>query len=177
MKPKCNILAYGVCLGLFFCVLLSGCATVVSKQLLTQAQRIEFDEIIKDPDVYAGKVVVLSGIILDSKNSKEGTLLEVLQVPADSSLRPKDMDKSKGRFLALYKGFLDVAIYRRGREVTIGGKITGKRVLELGEIEYTYPFVEIKDIHLWPLEKKERIYYYPPPYLWHPWWYYYYPWW
>jgi len=53
MKPKCNILAYGVCLGLCFCVLLSGCATVVSKQLLTQAQRIEFDEIIKDPDVYA----------------------------------------------------------------------------------------------------------------------------
>ncbi|MBW2023759.1 MAG: Slp family lipoprotein [Deltaproteobacteria bacterium] len=86
MKPKRSTLAYGVCLGLCFCVLLCGCATVVSKQLLTQAQRIEFDEIIKDPEVYAGKVVVLSGIILDSKNSKEGTLLEVLQVPADSSL-------------------------------------------------------------------------------------------
>ena len=40
------------------------------------------------------------------------------------------MDKSKGRFLALYKGFLDVAVYRWGREVTIGGKITGKRVLQ-----------------------------------------------
>ncbi|MBW2023760.1 MAG: Slp family lipoprotein [Deltaproteobacteria bacterium] len=40
------------------------------------------------------------------------------------------MDKSKGRFLALYKGFLDVAIYRRGREVTIGGKIIGKRVIQ-----------------------------------------------
>ena len=130
MRPKRSILAYGVCLWLCFCMLLSGCATVVSKQLLTQAQRIEFDEIIKDPDAYTGKVVVLSGIILDSKNSKEGTLLEVLQVPADSSLRPKDMDKSKGRFLALYKGFLDVAVYRRGREVTIGGKITGKRVLQ-----------------------------------------------
>ena len=66
------------------------------------------------------------------------------------------MDKSKGRFLALYKGFLDVAIYRRGREVTIGGKITGKRVLELGEIEYTYPFVEIKEIRNYSAKKIKK---------------------
>ncbi|MBW2040379.1 MAG: Slp family lipoprotein [Deltaproteobacteria bacterium] len=177
MKSRQNILlGCVVCLGLCFFVFASGCAPVISKQLMTQAQRIGFDEIIKDPEAYTGKVAVLSGIILDSKNTKEGTLLEILQIPGDPSSRPKDVDKSKGRFLGLYKGFLDVAVYRRGREATIGGEITGKRVLPLGEIEYTYPFIEVKEIYLWPVEEKEPVYCYPPPYLWRPWWYYHYPW-
>lgn len=154
----------------------AGCAPVISQQLIAQAQKIPFDEIVKDPEAWKGNIVILSGIILDAKNTQEGTLMEILQTPADSSGKPKDMDKSKGRFMALHKGFLDVEVYRRGREITIGGEITGKKVLKIGKIDYTYPFIKVYEIHLWPIEKEERVYYYPEPYWWHPWWYYRYPW-
>ena len=176
MEPKRDFfLSRVVLLGLCFFILASGCAPVISKQLIMQAQKIDFDEIIKDPEAYIGKIVVLSGIILDSKNTKEGTLFEILQTPSGPSSRPGDMDESKGRFLGLYKGFLDVAVYRHGRELTLGGEITGTRVLQLGETEYAYPLVEVREIHLWPVEEEQPVYFYTP-YVWYPWWYYPYPW-
>ena len=108
-------------------------------------------------------------MIVSSKNAREGTLLEILQKPSDRRGKPKDVDESGGRFLALYQGYLDVAIYRPGRKVTIGGEISGKRVLPLGEINYTYPLITVKEIYLWPEEKEvnPRELYWPCPW-WHP---------
>jgi len=50
------------------------------------------------------------------------------------------------------------------------GEIQGKKIQPLGEIDYTYPLISAKEIHLWPLEKKDRVYY-PCPYWHYPWWY------
>jgi len=132
---------------------------------------ITFKDVIKDPDAYEGRIVLISGIILGCKNTKEGTLIEILQKPADVEGRPKDVDESDGRFLALYDGYLDVAIYNRGREIVVAGEIKGKRVLPLGEIDYAYPLVSTKEIHLFKAKREERPY--PYPYWWYPpWWYY-----
>ncbi|MBC2715232.1 MAG: hypothetical protein HF978_07990 [Desulfobacteraceae bacterium] len=62
---------------------------------------LSIKDVIKDPDVHKGKTVLISGIILGSRNTKEGTLIEILQKPADIDERPKDVDDSDGRFLAL----------------------------------------------------------------------------
>jgi len=157
----------------------SGCARVISKGLRAQVDKeTHLKEVIQDPEAYQGKIVLWAGVIIGAKNRKEGTLIEVLQKPADMEGRPKNVDHSDGRFLALYDGYLDVAIYAQGREVTVAGEIKGKRVLPLDEIEYTYPFISVKEIHLWPLKSKERVY--PYPYWHYPWsWYYPYwgPWW
>jgi outer membrane lipoprotein len=103
-------------------------------------------------------------------------MIEVLQKPADTRGKPKDVDESEGRFLALYPGYLDVAIYNGGRKVTVAGEIQGKKIQRLGEIDYTYPLISAKEIHLWPVEKKDRVYY-PCPSWHYPWWYgpYWYP--
>ena len=156
----------------------TGCAPIISKELRKNVSvELTFKEIIKDPDAYKGKIILLSGVILGSKNTKEGTLIEVLQKPGDREGRLKDVDESYGRFLALYNGYLDVVIYSRGREVVVAGAIKGKRVLPLGEIEYTYPLILVKEIHLFKVRKDESFY--PYPYWWYPpWWYhpYWYPW-
>ena len=163
------------------CCIFIGCAPVISKQLRKEvAKEITFKEVIKDPEAYKEKIVLLSGIILGSKNTKEGTLFEILQKPADMEGRPKDVDESEGRFLALYDGYLDTAIYSRGRNAVVAGKIKGKRVLPLDEIEYTYPLISIKEIHLFK-PKKEKFHAYPYPHWYYPPWYYppwyYYPYW
>ncbi len=167
-----------IALPLFF--LMSGCAPIISKQLRDQIiTEITFRQVRENPDAYKGNLVLWGGVIVGAKNVKEGTLLEVLQRPTDRRGIPKDVDESDGRFLALYDGYLDVAIYAQGRGVTIAGEVKGERIGPLGEIEYRYPLIGIKEIHL---VKEER--YYPCPYrypYWSypPWWYYPYPypWW
>ena len=149
---------------------LTGCAPVISKQLRQQvAKDLTLGAVSKNPDAYKGKIVLWSGVIISSVNLKEGTMIEVLQKPADIQGKPKDVDESEGRFLALYPGYLDVAIYNGGRKVTVAGQIQGKKIQPLGEIDYTYPLISAKEIHLWPIEKKDRFY--PYPYWHYPWWY------
>lgn len=151
---------------------LTGCAPIISKQLMEQAvKELTLSVVLKNPDTYKGKTILWSGVIISSVNLKEGTMIEVLQKPADMEGRPKDVDKSDGRFLALNTRYLDVAIYRQGRKVTVAGVIKGKKIQRLGEIDYTYPLISAKEIHLWPVEKQDRVYY-PYP-CWHyPYWYY-----
>jgi len=162
------------------CCIFIGCAPIISKEIRKNvSDELTFKEIIKDPEAYKEKTVLISGIILGSKNTKEGTLIEVLQKPTGTEGRPKDVDESDGRFLALYDGYLDTAIYNRGREAVFAGEIKGKRVLSLDEIKYAYPLILIKEIHLFKPKKKERFHAYPYPHWYYPpWWQYpyWYPW-
>src|SRR3972149_3741212 len=49
----------------------------------------------------------------------EGTMLTVLQTKTENEDRPSGPETSQGRFMALYKGFLDPQIYAEGRQVTV----------------------------------------------------------
>ncbi|MDY7034053.1 MAG: Slp family lipoprotein [Thermodesulfobacteriota bacterium] len=152
----------------------SGCTAVISEGLRQEvAEGTTFRQVMENPDAHTGKVIIWSGVILNATNVKEGTLMEILQKPASDNGRPRDIDSSEGRFLGLYPEYLDVAIYGYGREVTVGGEIQGKRILPLGEIEYTYPVIFIKEIHLWSHRRRGRPS--PPPYRYYPRWYYPYP--
>lgn len=154
---------------IFFCIIPSifilftnGCAHVISKQVRQQMKPdITFYDVQKDPEHFNSQIIVLSGIIIETTNTHEGTLIKVLQRPAGFRGQPKNTDETEGRFLALADQYLDPAVYAKDREVTIAGAVQGKRVLPTGEIEYTYPLIHIKEIYLWPVYKE---YYHPYPY-------------
>lgn len=157
--------------------LLPGCVYVISRDVRREVTPdLSFKEVIKDPDAHKGKLVLWGGAIIDSKNLKEGTRIVVLQKDLNSWGRPKESDKSQGRFIVLHPGYLDTAIYRKKREITVAGEITGRKVLPIDEIEYTYPVLFSREIHLWTEETKAE---YPYPYWPYPWWwdYPYYPYW
>ena len=136
---------------------LARCAPVISKQIRDQVKPdLAFGEVLKDPEHYKGQMVILSGVIIETKNTKEGTLLMILQRPAGFRGEPKDVDESEGRFLALDSRYLDVNVFAKGRAVTVGGEVQGKRVLPLDEIEYTYPLIYVKEIYLWPVVEKRH---------------------
>jgi outer membrane lipoprotein len=156
--------------------LLSGCVHAVSRDALKEVDReITFSALIKDPTAYQGRVVLLGGVIVTTVNKQEGTLLEVYQTRLDREGRPTDTDRSEGRFLALYQGFLDSVIYAEGRQVTIAGTVQGEKVEPLGEVEYRYPYLLVKEIHLWKEEKPIQYdpdswdLWYDPWYPWGPW--------
>ena len=133
---------------------LASCAPIISKQIRDHVKPdLTFREVLQDPERYKSQMVILSGVIIETKNTKEGTLLTVLQRPAGFRGKPKDVDESEGRFLALDSRYLDPTIFEKDRAVTIAGEVREKRTLRLGETDYVYPLIDIKEVYLWPVEK------------------------
>ena len=160
----------GIAISLFLALALVGCAHVISKEILKEAdQSISFEELSKDPGRYLGKTILLGGVIVKTENKKDGTLLEIYQTELDTYGAPINTDVSQGRFLAMDKRFLDSEIYRAGRKVTVAGVVNGVESKKLGEIDYPYPYLIIKEIHLWKEEAPLR---YGPRYwnFWDPFW-------
>ena len=128
----------------------AGCSPPFPKELLEKVENnVPFTALQKDPDKYAGKLLMIGGIIVDTKNLKEGTRIEVLQMTLDGEGRPEQTDDTGGRFLIVTQQFLDGAVYHRGRLITAVGEVAAPQVLPLGEIEYHYPVITAKALHLW----------------------------
>ena len=162
---------------IFFLVLLiSGCAHVITKDLRAKADlSLTFAQVQQNPNLYKGKSVVWGGEIIETVNQKDGTTqIEVFQRPLGWRGEPKETLASEGRFLILADKYLDPYIFRRGRKITVAGEIQGEKIKPLGEMDYRYPLLLSKQIHLW------EGYYYPvyyyPYYYYDPWWGYPYGW-
>jgi outer membrane lipoprotein len=139
--------------GLF----LAACAPVISKDVLKEVDAtVRFDMLLGNPDQYVGRTVLLGGEIIETQPVPEKTLIMVLQRPLVSRDKPSREGTSEGRFIVSSPGFLDPAIYRTGRQITVAGEVTGKEVRPLGKIDYTYPVIERKELHLWPLDERAQ---------------------
>jgi outer membrane lipoprotein len=129
----------------------TGCAPPFTKALLDKADKnLLFSELNKAPEKYIGKIMMLGGTIVDTKNLKDRSQIEVLQKPLDGEGRPAQTDETGGRFLIVTSQFVDGAVYHRGRSVTIIGEVAGSKVQPLGESMYRYPVLTAKELHLWP---------------------------
>jgi outer membrane lipoprotein len=134
--------------------LLAGCAHVISKEVLREVDTsVSFVQLSKDPEAYIGKTVLFGGDVIETQNLSGKTLVVVLQRPLGSRGEPSAGDVSEGRFIIQTPGFLDPAIYSPGRKLTVAGTVAGKEVRPLGEIEYTYPIIEKRELYLWPEEE------------------------
>ena len=126
------------------------CTSVISSGVRAQVTpNVSFADIAQNPAAHMGKVIVAAGTIIEAMNLQEGTRLEILQYPTTSSGRPKLEQPSAGRFLVLSPGYLETAIYRPGRQITVAGEVSGLRELPLGESIYRYPVLAPREIHLW----------------------------
>jgi outer membrane lipoprotein len=158
---------------------LSGCAHVVSEESRRLVDyRISFADLKGSPDAYVGRYVLLGGTIAGVRNKKNGSELEVLQSPLDSSDEPEEPRYSGGRFLVVSPAFLDPLVYKTGRRITVVGEVKGKETRTIDEVEYTYPLVASVEMHLFEMYVPDQYYYpYPPPFyydpFWDPWWPYY----
>lgn len=131
----------------------AGCAAVISQESLkTVDQDIRFEQLLENPDAYRGKVVLLGGEIINTENVPNKTVIVVLQRSLGYNKKPDSEGESKGRFIVSTPGFLDPAIYRPRRKITVVGSVMGKQVRPLGELEYAYPVIEKKELYIWPVE-------------------------
>jgi outer membrane lipoprotein len=111
---------------------------------------LSYAQLASNPEAYMGKVVIIAGIIIEAVNTLEGTRLVLLQYPANRRGRPQTDASSGGRFLGLAPEYLETAIYRSGRALTVAGEVRGQRGLPGGETVYRYPLLAPLEIYLWP---------------------------
>ena len=144
------------------CVLAaSGCAYPISKDLMQEANKdLTFSMVLQDPTAYVGSIVIWGGEIISTTNSENGTEILVLDTPLDHWGMPQGAEYSQGRFIAKSTQFLDPALYKVGKKITVGGEVTGKESKPLGKMQYTYPVVGVEQLHLWT-HTQYRLYYNP----------------
>ena len=142
-----------------------------------ETSQLSFQQLKAAPDSFKGQSVVFGGEVLTARRMKDGTRIEILQLPLDGSGYPgPDLTQSQGRFIAIHKEFLDPATLPHGTRVTVSGEMTGTITLPLDETEYTYPVIEAKRLQVWPNQElaapRTRPYYGPSPYgpYWGPYW-------
>jgi outer membrane lipoprotein len=155
--------------------LLAGCSYPISQTLRGEARpNLAFAIVLENPAAYAGSVVIWGGRIIGAASLVKGGEITLLELPLDHWGRPEDEGLSEGRFIARASTFLDPAVYSPGVEVTVAGEVIGKEVRPVGQTQYTYPVIMIKEIRLW---RKQPTYVYPPPNYWYwegypyPYWY------
>ncbi len=149
-------------------LLVTGCTYPISRELRDEARvDLTFPTVLKNPDAYVGSIVIWGGRIIEVQNRAGETEIMVLESPLGYEEMPKAAEYSRGRFIVKTRIFLDPAIYKPGRKITVAGEIAGKEIRPLGETKYAYPVLRAREIHLW---RKEIVYTYPPGYWWGPGW-------
>ena len=148
----------------FFClasllVLLFSCAPISRQSLRDVDSTISFPALLKDPERYKGKLVLLGGQIMATTVEQGETWVEVLQHPLNWRQEPEDPDVSYGRFLIRFKDLRDPAVYTKGRMITVLGEVQGQRIMPLQKIEYTYPVLDPRESYLWKSEAEGRTFF------------------
>ena len=164
-------------------VALGGCASVVPETIRNAPPgNVQIAQAQDQPQEYRDSVVRWGGNIVSTRNERDHTVMEIVGRDLDYEGRPNETDRSLGRFIAKIPGFLDPAIYKTDRAVTVHGRIEGTVQKSIGEFRYTYPVVRVDAYYLWqPLPPPQPYYpYYYDPFFyspWYPWgWPYYRPW-
>ena len=144
---------------------LSGCAYPISRQLRESARDIKLPAVVENPAAHKGAVVIWGGKIIKTFTSDAGSDIYILGMPLNYQERPVDRQVTDGRFVARTKQYLDPALYEAGKSITVAGTVEGVEKHLVGERQYPYPVVHIREIHLW---KPETTYVYPGWYGWDP---------
>ncbi|MGH7233550.1 MAG: Slp family lipoprotein [Nitrospiraceae bacterium] len=126
---------------------------VIPDNLRGQVNRnVTFDELQTSAAKHRGELVVLGGEVLSATRLEDKTRIEVLQLPLNDDLMPtSERPQSKGRFIAFDGGkdIVDPAVLREGTPVTIIGEVQPSARGALGESEYKYPVLAIRDMTVW----------------------------
>jgi outer membrane lipoprotein len=155
---------------------LSGCSSVPEKIRKAPADAPSLTLVRQTPAAYEGAQVRWGGTIARVTNLQGETRIEIVARALAGDGEPRDLDRSEGRFIAVFDTFLDPAIYAVDRSLTVLGTLSGSTEGKLGAMDYRYPLVRVEAHYLWPkpvprCETCDPLFYDP----WYPW-YPYYPW-
>ena len=125
------------------------------------------------------------GDIIAIDNKSTHSVVEILSHQLGRSGRPVEEDQYQGRFIARINEFLDPEYYKKGRMLTVYGRLSGEIEKDISTHTYTYPVIDVEQYYLWAeYARVERVYLFPfhfypyhmrspflHPFYRHPYWY------
>ncbi len=150
-------------------LLLTACASNVPQEISARTNTPSVAEVRSNPQQFTGSQVRWGGTIVSVTNRQQDSVVEIVARDLGRSGRPLEQDSSPGRFLAQVDGFLDPAIYAKGREMTVSGTLTGAEQGKIGEHAYNFPLVSVTSHYLWEKHVEQPARYYDP--FWYDPWY------
>lgn len=128
---------------------LAGCASTPAFDTTDIDRSLTPASVIHDLELSLDKVALWGGTILDTKNLKDSTQIEMLSYPLDSSFKPRLEEKPMGRFIIRHQGYLEPRVYSQGKLLTVAGKVGQKMSGKVGESDYIYPLIQARQLRLW----------------------------
>jgi starvation-inducible outer membrane lipoprotein len=121
---SCYYCMRGVVLLVLAVLSLVSCSLPVLKSdLLEKGVRdVSMAQLTESPQVYEGKLFILGGVIVSTRLTEKGSLIEAIHIPVSSAGYLKEMQPTTGRYLAFYpkeSGVLDPVVYRAGKKITL----------------------------------------------------------
>ena len=138
-------------------IVLNACATSPEFDTAGLDATITPQKAVGEISTLQGEPVLWGGVVIASTNLKDSTQLEILAYPLGSNQRPNREQEPLGRFLAVKAGYLETTDYAPGRLVTLRGTLADNRTGHVGEAEYTYPVVNVAQLHLWSASLEPRV--------------------
>ena len=111
-------------------------------------QSIRYNDLNAKPEAFAGKTLLLGGIIAGVRGSDDVIMLEVAQLELFKNGVPNEDSRSAGRFLAISTELIDPVVYQPGKLVTIIGEVKGKKIEKIDGVDYPYPLIAVKELRL-----------------------------
>jgi outer membrane lipoprotein len=142
-----------------------------------QVVNIDMRQAQSDASCQKGKLVRWGGAIISNRSSNSGSRIEILAKQLSASARPSQSNDYIGRFIAESSSYIEPAIFKPGKSITILGEIMTCFKGKIDERDYVFPVVKIKGKHLWQEQKEHNLimidpffrpYPYPYPNHWHP---------
>ena len=149
--------------------LLGGCASKPSTSVgLAEIEEVSLTSVLKSIDQYESVTVRWGGLVTETENKADHTLVFVVARALKNNEKPLSNSASEGRFVARFDRFIDPLVYQEGRPLVVLGEIEGSLQRPIGEYDYRFPIVTVRDSYLWADPSKQpKVYYYPDPWLYH----------
>lgn len=143
---------------LFSIMLLSqGCTYAISPGMADKADKtITFKKLLAEPDAFTGKFLILGGTIAEVTTVSQGMLIEVDQKQLDYWGKPERTSRTGGRFIVFHPGYLNTMAYGPGVEITIAGEVLGFSSPMIGDKQFAYPIVLVRELKRWERERTSR---------------------
>lgn len=104
---------------------------------------------------YHGQTAIWGGLIIQARNMKDKSEIEVLSYPLDADGEPNRNTEPQGRFFIEHDGYLETAQYAAGRWVSVLGTVKPPIAGKVGTADYTFAVIQSRQLHLWP-ESSQR---------------------
>ena len=150
----------------FLLIMLGGCASNIPLEIREDItdKNISIKAASQNFDQNMGQPVRWGGTIANVENNATDTWIEIVGRKLGSSGQPLEVDQTQGRFIARVDGFLDPAVYKVDRRITIYGKVESRVVRQIDDHPYTYPLINAQSHYLWSEYDHRRYYGHPYPY-------------